>query len=638
MFLDILYLFFSLFSLSFLIFIHELGHYWVAKREGFEIEVFSIGFGKPIYQWEWQGVQWQVCYLIFGGYVKIKGMYRQGDEKPVTFKGSFYSKTPWQRIKVALAGPVANFILSLVIFSFIWQFGGIEKGFSEFTQYIGWVSPESEMYKEGLRAGDRIFSYDNYPVNKSEDHLYGAMLSSDEGVLVKGEHWDKNKFQYVSFEKTIKPYEDPRLEGTAGEGIKTLGIQSPANVLIYDRFADKTVDPMLEGSPLKDAGLTFEERLIWLDGHFIFSNTQLRHILNDQHALVSVLREGGVQLTRIPKFTLSDFKLNEDQKNEFEDLSFDAEKKLLIGNHWFIPYDIEPNGLVLERLELANSDHIEKAFNLSPLSFSIPEVLQRGDRIIAVDGIKVQSSSDILQHLQEKSLLAVVQTGKGVEKRLSWKEADQSMEFSENHSKVQELVSQIGMMDVEDFKTEGSDFRFLEPFAPKKIRDFPKIKERVLVESKNPQETLASEAYNKQVLGVHFQDQKVNYNPDPLTASSEVVSQIFRTLKSLFTGALSPKWLGGAVGMVQYLHVTISHWGLDDALYWVAVISLNLGILNLMPIPVLDGGYILLSFIEMIIRKPINAKVLDYILMPFMFLILSLFVYTTFNDLLRLFF
>lgn len=638
MFLDILYLFLSLLALSLLIFIHELGHYWVAKREGFDIEVFSIGFGKPIYQWEWQGVKWQICYCIFGGYVKIKGMYRDADDKPSTFKGSFYDKTPWQRIKVALAGPLANFALALVIFAFIWQFGGIEKPFSEFTRYLGWLSPKSEMYQEGIRPGDRVISYDDYLVKRSEDHLYGAMLGEEEGVHVKGEKWDQGTQSYLPFDKVLKPFEDTRLVGTAGEGMKTLGVLSPANMLIFDRFEGSNLEPMLEGSPMKGTGLSYGDRLIWLDGHFIFSSVQLRHLLNDNHALITVLREGELILTRIPKFTIFDYKLSPELRSDFEDMAFDVSNTQKAGNFLFVPYEVEHTGLVLGRLELNTKELFTKAFNQYPLSLSLPEVLHRGDRIVAVDGIRVKGASEIFEQLQQKRILAIVQRDKDALKKLSWTQADQAMEFNTVFPNVQALVAQIGVKDEAAFERQKGNIHMLQAFSPKQIKDFPSVRSRVMVDSPNPQEVLASEDYAKNVLGIHFQDRQVNYNPDPITACKEVANQIFRTLKSLFMGDISPKWLGGAVGMVHYMQVTLAHWGLDDALYWVAVISVNLGILNLMPIPVLDGGYIVLSFIEMFRGKPLNAKTLDYILLPFVFLIISLFVYTTFNDLIRLFF
>ena len=68
---SLLYIVLALLGLTFLVLIHELGHYIVAKRQGMKIETFSIGFGKPFVSWMRKGVKWQICFILVGGYVKI---------------------------------------------------------------------------------------------------------------------------------------------------------------------------------------------------------------------------------------------------------------------------------------------------------------------------------------------------------------------------------------------------------------------------------------------------------------------------------------------------------------------------------------------------------------------------------------
>src|SRR5580693_8001939 len=99
---SILYMLLALLALGFLIFIHELGHYFVARREGMTVEVFSIGFGKPILTWEHKGVKWQFCWLPFGGFVRIAGMEKRGSLEPYQIPDGFYGKKPGARIRVAL--------------------------------------------------------------------------------------------------------------------------------------------------------------------------------------------------------------------------------------------------------------------------------------------------------------------------------------------------------------------------------------------------------------------------------------------------------------------------------------------------------------------------------------------------------
>ena len=80
-------------GLSLLIFIHELGHYFMARRLGMRVETFSIGFGKPIYTWERDGVDWQIGWLLFGGYVKIAGMDTADQRDPYEVKDGFFGKS-----------------------------------------------------------------------------------------------------------------------------------------------------------------------------------------------------------------------------------------------------------------------------------------------------------------------------------------------------------------------------------------------------------------------------------------------------------------------------------------------------------------------------------------------------------------
>ena len=128
---------FAVFGLSFLIFIHELGHYFVAKWAGMKIEVFSIGMGKPIVSWKKNGVKWQICYLLLGGYVKIAGMEGENGKEPHQIRNGFYSKKPLPRIAVAAAGPAVNIVFALLVFAGIYFYGGQEKPFSQYTKLAG---------------------------------------------------------------------------------------------------------------------------------------------------------------------------------------------------------------------------------------------------------------------------------------------------------------------------------------------------------------------------------------------------------------------------------------------------------------------------------------------------------------------
>ncbi|HEV8052937.1 MAG TPA: site-2 protease family protein, partial [Parachlamydiaceae bacterium] len=196
---SLLYVVLAVLGLSVLIFFHELGHYLMARRVGMRVETFSIGFGKPIYSWMRDGVKWQIGWLLFGGFVKIAGQETDDNKDPYAISDGFFGKSPWDRIKVAFAGPFVNLVLAFLIFAAIWASGGREKNFSEFTHKIGWVDPQSELFASGLRPGDEITSYNGNSFQGVKDHIYVPLTNSGE-IDVQG-----NKVDYVTFQKT--PFE-----------------------------------------------------------------------------------------------------------------------------------------------------------------------------------------------------------------------------------------------------------------------------------------------------------------------------------------------------------------------------------------------------------------------------------------------
>ena len=116
----------------------------------------------------------------------------------------------------------------------------------------------------------------------------------------------------------------------------------------------------------------------------------------------------------------------------------------------------------------------------------------------------------------------------------------------------------------------------------------------------------------------------------------QVVGDTAKTLTSLVTGKLNPKWMSGPIGMVQIIH---HGWmvGVKEALFWIAAISLNLGIFNLLPIPILDGGRICFFLYEWMFRRRPSAKAMERLIIPFVVLLIGLFIYVTYQDIIRLF-
>lgn len=644
MLLSILYFILAAFGLGLLVFIHELGHYFMARRVGMKVEAFGIGFGKPVFSWEHKGVKWNICCLPFGGYVRIAGMEKEGNLEPYQIPNGFFGKSPLARVKVAIMGPLVNILFALLLFAIIWASGGREKPFSELTHLIGWVDPHSQLYNCGIRPGDEIKQYAGRPFTGFNDLLFASLLDGKK-VKISGEKIDYETGQKDPFQYTLDAYSDPR---AMNPSIHTIGIFSPARYLIYNKLEGQE-SPLPADSPMVKSGIQYGDRIIWAEGELIFSMVQLSNLLNEPKALLTVRRGDQVFLTRIPRLKVGDMRLSELQKAEIDDWQHEAKMKTKLSQLYFIPYNLTHDAFVEHPFIYLDENSEEHVY--APPSRSHREVvLEKGDQIIAVDGTSVHSSVDLLSLLQQRQVQLIVER-KPNWPLVSWKIADKDFDSSINWDDLQKITSSIGSASLQK---EAGNLRLLNPVTPKPLTEFPfyiekkdayaqevNAHKKAIEELEDPEEKrqalqLLEESQRRLMLGIALQDLTVSYNPSPISLFLGVFDQMWRTIKGLVTGYLSPKWMSGPVGIVQVFHYGWSV-GAKEALFWMAVISLNLGLVNLLPLPVLDGGHILFSAIESVTKKPIKAKTMERLFIPFIILIVAAFVYFTYNDVLRLF-
>ena len=146
--------------LGVLVFIHELGHFMVARFCGVRVEVFSLGFGKKLLKWKRGDTVYCVSLFPLGGYVKMFGHDYTKEvlehEKPK----AFLHKKLWQRTAIVLAGPLMNFFLAILLFAFL----SMSVGEDHIHPVIGEIEPQSAIAKAGLQYGDRLLSIDGEPV------------------------------------------------------------------------------------------------------------------------------------------------------------------------------------------------------------------------------------------------------------------------------------------------------------------------------------------------------------------------------------------------------------------------------------------------------------------------------------------
>lgn len=647
MIVSLIYILLAIFGLSVLIFFHELGHYYMARHVGMRVETFAIGFGKPIYSWERDGVKWQIGWLLFGGYVKIAGQDANDERDPYEIPDGFFGKKPIDRIKVSFMGPFVNLILAFVIFALLWGTGGREKNFSEFTHKIGWVDPQSQLYMDGVRPGDEITAYNGHEFQSFKDHLYAPMTSAGE-VSVKGVNVDYLTGKNVPFEYKVRTYPHP---SAIKNDVLTAGIISSANYLIYDRLPNDQDNPLPEGSPMQKSGIEYGDRIVWVDGELVFSGQQLNHLLNDGRALLTIVRDGKQLLRRVPRVPVQELKMDPHFKEELIDWQFEAGLNgIKLQKLYAIPYNLTNDGVVENELKFIDKENELDVFPKYPYS-TMETPLLPNDRIIAVDGKRVNTSHDLLADLQEHRVNIIVERNKDRLGTISSSDSDEVFNKQIHWKDLQKIANSIGM---DHLVTDVNNYRLLNPIAPKMRSEFELPPEKqALVNAeiqeqkreiehiedpeKRAQALLMLKNREKQLmLGLPMQDRHVNYNPSPIEQFSGVFSEIWRTLTALVSGSLNPKWISGPIGIVQVVH---DNWmiGIKEALFWLGAISLNLGVLNLLPIPVLDGGTILLSFFELITGKRIHPKTLEKLIIPFAVILIGFFVFLTYQDLSRLF-
>jgi regulator of sigma E protease len=207
-------------TLGILIVIHELGHYWVARKCGVKVLRFSIGFGRPLARWV-RGAdrtEWVVAALPLGGYVRMLDE-RDTDSGPISaadLPRAFNRQPVSKRIAIVLAGPVANLLLAIGVY-----WGLNVAGVMEAKAVLGTPVINTPAARAGLQAGDEVVTVDNEPVRSWSDVNWRVL---------------QRAVDRSSVELTVR-----RLDGTTGEA--TLDLAGLSNT-------------DLEGNPLPRIGLT----------------------------------------------------------------------------------------------------------------------------------------------------------------------------------------------------------------------------------------------------------------------------------------------------------------------------------------------------------------------------------------------
>jgi regulator of sigma E protease len=278
-------------GVSLLVTVHEFGHFWVARKLGFKVLRFSVGFGKPLYKRVGKApdhTEFVIAAVPLGGYVRMLDE-RDGEVPPADLPRAFASKPPWQRILVMLAGPAANILFAiLVLWGIFWS-----NGISHVRAVVDRVTVGLPAHQAGLRNGDELRSIDGEPVRDRGEASLGLLDAiSDDGEAVMGVRGRNGEEKTVTLSvtdpeerhKLTEPYQLYR-----GLGFEYWRPPIPA-----------IIGAVKPGGPADKAGLQAGDEIRLLDGNAVRSFDELSDYINgrpDQTVEIT-LRRNGSDLTR----------------------------------------------------------------------------------------------------------------------------------------------------------------------------------------------------------------------------------------------------------------------------------------------------------------------------------------------------
>lgn len=518
--------------LSVLVFVHELGHFLVAKWAGVRVDAFAIGFGKALWKKQIGETEYRIGILPLGGYVKVYGQ-DGGDIDPIYEQFSFSSQKWYIKAAIAFAGPAFNLVFAFLVYISIFMIGN-----PELSNKIGTVFPETPIYEAGVQTGDKITKINGIKVQtwKKIDNI----LSNSTYNFV---NLEINENKRVELPVVLVPSKNRYGQAVLKKSLYGLSPMQIAPLIavsknsFFDKLGFKTGDfiKSINGTKIKD----FNE----LDNYFIKHQKQV--------VSVNFLRgkdDASIALT-VPSYEYKACQYTESITDTY--CSFLNHFGVFIGE------------LVVNKI-LANDP--------------ADGVLKEKDIIIAVDG-KIARSHYFLQNfLQGKSLVSLLinRDGEFIEVEISPKKTQIS-----NGS-----LYTLGIMN----------------YAARTLPDIIKI--------------------------------KLPFGQAFVSGFKETIEWIKITVVGfgkLITGKVSSKNLGGPMMIGKVAGDSLSK-GISYFLKVLAIISINLGLINLFPIPVLDGGLLILAFYEGIMRRPMKEKILSIIQQIGVVLLLFLVAFSLFND------
>ncbi len=590
-------------GIGLLIFIHELGHYICARMAGVRVEVFSLGFGQRLFGFVYKGTDYRLSLIPLGGYVRVAG------EDPVNrehaLPGDLYSTSFAARAWFFSGGVLMNLLFALVTFPIV--FGS---GVKFLAPQVGSVAPGSPAWEAGILPGDRIDSINGKETYSFENLRVEIALSGRKPIEFEIRRGEEQLFLEASAEYSEE-------QGLYGIGITPAVEESPL-----------VVTGVASGSPAAQAGLRAQDKIISIQGETLQGADASR-------ALGDLGNHPGSPV-----------------RLEVEDA---AGRRSI---------EFQPESI---RAEVATIGVLSVARKVARLRGESPVIdklgLQVGD---SIDSIAGQGFFGGLG----AALEALPQAGDDQELVMEIRRQDRPLSLSArlNSAEISELATLVAfeqdgeavVTPVEDRPAQAAGLQAGDRITMvdgKAVRVWQDLVDAVQGESgrdlhfavrRGDQSLEFNIRPDRQVLADLAFDTQLNrltsvYKVDTagaaivagMVCSMDLIKSLYVTLKKLFTGDVAARNLGGIVqiSVVSY-HYAQSGWAVF--FYFLGLLSINLAFINVLPIPVLDGGHLMFLLIERIKGSPVSTRVLTYSQVLGLVFVIALMVFVTYNDILKL--